>query len=115
MTEIRAAARSALGKRKVVGAGKWAVGNNGDDLFAVTRRCRHLGADLAAGGIDPAGCLVCPWHQSAYDVTTGRMVRGPQGMFAKVPGLGFAFRTLTRVLPLGRGTVVERDGDVYVS
>ena len=60
------------------------------------------------------GRLVCPWHQSAYDVTTGRMVRGPQGIFAKVPGLGWAFQTLTRVLPLLRGQVVERDGCLYV-
>ena len=106
--------KKSLGKRKVVGAGKWAVGNTGEDLFAVTRRCRHLGADLASGGIDKDGCLVCPWHQSAYDVSTGRMVRGPQGVFAKVPGLGFAFKTLTRVLPLGRGTVTEDGTDVVV-
>ncbi len=115
MSEQRVAASKDLKARKVVGAGKYAVGNTGKDLFAVTRRCRHLGADLANGGVDKDGCLVCPWHQSAYDVKTGRMVRGPQGIFAKIPGLGWGFKTLTRVLPLGRGTVVERDGDVYVS
>lgn len=115
MSEQRVAASKDLKARKVVGAGKYAVGNTGKELFAVTRRCRHLGADLANGAIDKDGCLVCPWHQSAYDVKTGRMVRGPQGIFAKIPGLGWGFKTLTRVLPLGRGTVVERDGDVYVS
>lgn len=52
----------------------------------VTRRCRHLGADLANGSIDADGCLVCPWHQSKYDVRTGRMVRGPQGIFARCLG-----------------------------
>jgi hypothetical protein len=31
----------------VTGAGKWAVGNAKGDVFAVTRRCRHLYADLA--------------------------------------------------------------------
>lgn len=98
----------------VVGAGKYAVGNAGGDYFAVTRRCRHFGADLAAGTIDEDGCLVCPWHHSKYDVSTGRMVRGPQGIFAKVPGLGTAFRALTRVLPLGRAKVTVRDGDVYL-
>jgi nitrite reductase/ring-hydroxylating ferredoxin subunit len=118
MSGRRVAASKDLPPRKVVGAGRYAVGNTGTEggeLFAVTRRCRHLGADLANGGIDKQGCLVCPWHRSAYDVTTGRMVRGPQGVFAKVPGLGFAFRALTRVLPLGRGTVTVRDGDVFVS
>jgi nitrite reductase/ring-hydroxylating ferredoxin subunit len=97
-----------------VGVGPYAVGNARGDRFAVTRRCRHLGADLAEGSIDAHGCLVCPWHQAAYDVSSGRMVRGPQGIFAKIPGLGLGFRLLTRVLPLGRGRVTERDGAVYV-
>ena len=98
----------------VVGSGKHAVGNAGGDYFAVTRRCRHLGADLAGGTIDPDGCLVCPWHQSKYDVSSGRMVRGPQGVFAKVPGLGAAFKALTRVLPLGRAAVTVRDGELHL-
>jgi nitrite reductase/ring-hydroxylating ferredoxin subunit len=98
----------------VVEAGKYAVGNAGGEYFAVTRRCRHLGANLADGTIDADGCLVCPWHQSKYDVSTGRMVRGPQGFFAKVPGLGAAFMALTKVLPLGRGAVSVRDDDLYV-
>jgi len=51
------------------------VGNAGGELFAVTRRCRHLYADLAKGRIDKDGCLVCPWHASKYDVKTGRMLR----------------------------------------
>ena len=98
----------------VTGAGRYAVGNADGELFAVTRRCRHLYADLADGAIDDSGCLVCPWHGAEYDVGSGRMVRGPQGIFAKIPGLGFAFKSLTRVLPLGRGTVSERDGTLYV-
>lgn len=98
----------------VKGAGRYAVGNADGELFAVTRRCRHLYADLAKGSIDDSGCLVCPWHGSKYDVKTGRMVRGPQGIFAKIPGLDAAFKALTLVLPLGRGTVVDRDGTLFV-
>jgi nitrite reductase/ring-hydroxylating ferredoxin subunit len=99
---------------KVTGAGIWAVGNVGGDYFAVTRRCRHLYADLARGHIAKDGCLVCPWHGSKYDVKTGRMVRGPQGIFRRIPGLSRSFILLTRVLPLGRGRVVERDGMLFV-
>ncbi len=54
----------------VSGPGGYAVGNNGA-YFTVSRRCRHLGADLAGGSIDSEGCLFCPWHQSRYDVTAG--------------------------------------------
>lgn len=114
MTTKRVAAESDLPPGTVVGEGRYAVGNAGGEYFAVTRRCRHLRADLAGGSIDADGCLVCPWHQSKYDVSTGRMVRGPQGVFAKIPGLGAAFMALTKVLPLGRGTVSVRDGDVYL-
>ena len=98
----------------VVGHEGWAVGNNGTP-FAVSRRCRHLRADLAGGSIDADGCLVCPWHQATYDVATGRMLRGPQGIFAKIPGFGTVVKTLTAVLPLRRGRVEERNGDLYVS
>ncbi|WP_347059114.1 Rieske 2Fe-2S domain-containing protein [Blastococcus sp. HT6-30] len=65
--------------------GDWAVGNRGpgpdggDRYFAVSRRCRHQLADLAEGSVDADGCLVCPWHQSRYDVRTGEMVEGPRG------------------------------------
>ena len=98
----------------VTGAGRWAVGSNGD-YFAVTRRCRHLRADLAEGTVDRNGCLVCPWHRAKYDVTTGRMVRGPRGIFARIPGLGLAFQALTTVLPLGRGSVLVRDAQLWVT
>jgi nitrite reductase/ring-hydroxylating ferredoxin subunit len=111
-TEIGEA--SELTPGTVKGAGRYAAGNSGGELFAVTRRCRHLAADLANGSIAADGCLVCPWHGSKYDVGTGRMVRGPQGIFAKVPGLGTAFKLMTRVVPLGRGKVVERDGTLFV-
>jgi nitrite reductase/ring-hydroxylating ferredoxin subunit len=99
---------------QVMGCGPFAVGNVDGELFAVSRRCRHLGADLAKGHLDEQGRLVCPWHQSAYDVGSGQMVRGPQGLYAKVPGLDWVFRRLTRVLPLRRGAVTERDGRLYV-
>jgi nitrite reductase/ring-hydroxylating ferredoxin subunit len=112
--EIVVGPTSELGPGRVVGAGSWAVGNAGGTYFAVSRRCRHLGADLAKGSIDDEGCLVCPWHESRYDVKTGRMVRGPQGIYAKVPGLGAANKLLTRVLPLRRTKIAERDGTLYV-
>lgn len=104
---------SSVPEGTVIGVEEYAVGNNGD-YFAVGRRCRHLRADLAGGSIDPDGCLVCPWHGAKYDVSTGRMVRGPQGIFAKIPGLGAGFTALTHVLPLKRGTVEHRGPSLFV-
>jgi hypothetical protein len=42
------------------------------------------------------------------------MVRGPQGIFAKIPGLGASYKALTAVLPLRRRQVVERAGHIYL-
>ena len=97
----------------VTGSGGYAVGNNGD-YFAVSRRCRHLRADLADGSIDADGCLVCPWHRSKYDVRTGRMTRGPQGVFAKIPGFDAANIALTKVWPLRRGNVTVDGNELQV-
>ena len=94
-------------------AGPYAIGKIDGKYFAVTWRCRHLRADLAAGSMED-GRLVCPWHQSAYDVENGQMVRGPQQIFAKIPGLGTTFKMLTKVWPLGRGTVSVSGNDIVV-
>lgn len=97
----------------VIGVDGYAVGNNGD-YFAVGRTCRHLRADLAGGSIDADGCLVCPWHGATYDVGTGLMVRGPQGVFARIPGLGAGFKALTRLIPLKRGTIERHGPDLKI-
>jgi nitrite reductase/ring-hydroxylating ferredoxin subunit len=98
----------------VRGVGDWAVLNVDGRRYAVSRRCRHLRADLANGRVDDDGCLVCPWHQSVYDPVTGRMVVGPQAGFEKVPGLDTAFKLLTKLWPLRRAKVFERQGKVYL-
>ena len=98
-------------------AGPWAVGNRDGELFAVSRRCRHQLADLSQGTIDADGCLVCPWHQSTYDVTTGAMVEGPRGFLGyhgKAPGYAQVVRGYSRVLRLRVATVVRRGADVVV-
>ena len=85
MPEPDAVPAAELPPGRVRRVGDWAAGNRGpgpdgeDRYFAVSRRCRHQLADLAEGTVDADGCLVCPWHQSRYDVRTGEMVEGPRG------------------------------------
>ena len=98
-------------------AGSWAVGNRDGELFAVSRRCRHQLADLADGSIGADGCLVCPWHQSRYDVRTGEMVEGPRGFLAyhgPTPGYTQLVRAYGRILRLKVGRAMRRGGDVVV-
>ncbi|HWF56414.1 MAG TPA: Rieske (2Fe-2S) protein [Solirubrobacteraceae bacterium] len=114
MAEHDVGAAAELGPGTVRGAGPWVVVNVDGKRTALSRRCRHLRADLADGTIDADGCLVCPWHGARYDTETGRMLTGPQGVFAKIPGLDAFFTNLTKVAPLRRADVIERDGEVIV-
>ena len=95
----------------------WAVGRSGDADFAVSRRCRHQLADLSAGSVDSDGCLVCPWHQSRYDVRTGAMVSGPRGFLSyhgPTPGYTQLVLAYGRQLRLRVGRVVRAAGRVRV-
>jgi nitrite reductase/ring-hydroxylating ferredoxin subunit len=98
--------------------GDWAVGNRGDDrYFAVSRRCRHQLADLSEGTIDAEGCLVCPWHQSRYDVRTGEMVEGPRGFLGyhgPTPGYTQLVELLGRIARLRVRRAVRRGEDVVL-
>ena len=114
MADIEVCPASELPAGSIKGVGRWAVGNTGDEYFAVTRYCHHLCADLAKGSIDRRGQLVCPWHGARYDVRTGRMERGPQGVFVRLRISGLA-KAATTLLPLGRARVVEREGTLYVT
>jgi len=96
---------------QVVRAGPIAVANLGGTLHAVDRLCRHQGGDLGRGRLDGQGCLVCPWHFSAYDLTDGRMVRGPRGFLwlrRRIPGYDALVRAYARFLPLTRRPVARR-------
>ena len=98
-------------------AGPWAVGNRDGEPFAVSRRCRHQLADLSGGSIDADGCLVCPWHQSRYDVATGEMVEGPHGFLGyhgPTPGYTQLVRSYARVLRLRVASVVRRGAYVVI-
>lgn len=47
-----------------------------DGIRAVGEFCPHLAAPMADGWVD-RGKVVCPWHGSQFDPTSGEVVRGP--------------------------------------
>src|SRR5271157_6601100 len=67
--------------------GALAVGLSAGEPFAVSNRCRHLFASLGEGRVADDGCLQCPWHAARFDVRTGAMTRGPQGVFKPLAGV----------------------------
>jgi len=53
-----------------------AVYNVGGTFYATQHDCTHEGGPLSEG--DLQGTLItCPWHGSRFDVTSGKLVRGP--------------------------------------
>jgi nitrite reductase/ring-hydroxylating ferredoxin subunit len=48
----------------------------GDGLVAVDAECPHEGASLAEGSLDD-GCVVCPWHQYRFELSSGRCLTDP--------------------------------------
>jgi 3-phenylpropionate/trans-cinnamate dioxygenase ferredoxin subunit len=116
--EFRLVARADLGDSAVVPVetphGRLAVGIAGGELFAVSDRCRHLGASLGKGEVSDDGCLECPWHHARYNVGTGEMTRGPQGA-AFAPVRGAVKRAANLAAKLKRYPVVERDGVLYLA
>lgn len=117
MTETPSVPAAELTPGQVRRAGGWAIGNSEGDLFAVSRRCRHQLADLSGGSIDADGCLVCPWHQARYDVTTGKMVEGPKGFFGyhgRTPGYTQVVRAYSQVLRLRVAQVVRLGAEVVI-
>jgi 3-phenylpropionate/trans-cinnamate dioxygenase ferredoxin component len=98
-------------------AGQWAVTNAGGRFGAVSRRCRHQFADLAEGSVDAEGCLVCPWHQSRYDLHTGEMVSGPRGFLGyhgPAPVYSGLVRRFGQLVRLRVRRAVRRGDDVVV-
>lgn len=47
-----------------------------DRVVAYADRCTHRGAPLHEGTVED-GCVVCPWHDSAFDLQDGSVARGP--------------------------------------
>jgi 3-phenylpropionate/trans-cinnamate dioxygenase ferredoxin component len=91
--------------------GALAVGISAGKPFAVSNRCRHLFASLGKGHVTDDGCLQCPWHAALYDVSTGAMVRGPQGAFKPLAG---AVKATTGARSLKTFPVEVRDGAIWL-
>jgi len=91
--------------------GDLAVGLSAGKPFAVSNRCRHLLASLGTGHVTDDGCLECPWHAARYDVGTGKMVRGPQGVFKPLAG---AVKATTGARALETYPVELRDRAIWL-
>lgn len=62
--------------RLQVGGQRVAVYNVNGTFYATQHDCTHEGGPLSEGDLQGT-VITCPWHGSRFDVSTGKMVRGP--------------------------------------
>jgi uncharacterized membrane protein/nitrite reductase/ring-hydroxylating ferredoxin subunit len=48
----------------------------GRDIYAVQEFCTHRCGPLSEGAVED-GQIRCPWHNSCFDIATGKVTRGP--------------------------------------
>jgi nitrite reductase/ring-hydroxylating ferredoxin subunit len=85
-------------------------------LHAVRNRCTHLPVPLDRGKVED-GTVVCPLHNSRFDLCTGQNLEWVTGVAGvKVP------KVASRIISLGASPrdlatyeVVEEDGQVFVT
>lgn len=53
-----------------------AVFNVGGTFYAIANACTHVGGPLGEGRLEGT-TVTCPWHGSQFDVTSGRVLKGP--------------------------------------
>jgi nitrite reductase/ring-hydroxylating ferredoxin subunit/uncharacterized membrane protein len=77
-TTVLAEAELAEGELRRVSAGEASVLLVREDgqIHALANTCSHAGGPLDEGELAD-GCVVCPWHGSAFRLTDGHIVRGP--------------------------------------
>ena len=99
MAEFTVTALDQLGNREIaafdVSGNRIAIASVGGAFYAFGDTCRHQGCSLAEGDLE--GTIVtCPCHGSQFDVTTGKVLRGP----AREPVRSYPVRLETGALPV---------------
>lgn len=85
-------------------------------IHAAIDRCPHMGMSLAKGRIDE-GVVTCPWHNSRFDLCTGRNMDWASA-FLGVPLPGWTHKMLAMgksPAPLQMLAAEESGGEVYVT
>ena len=52
-------------------------------VYAVARKCPHMGADLCGGKITD-GAIVCPKHRASFAIATGKPIASAKILFLKM-------------------------------
>jgi nitrite reductase/ring-hydroxylating ferredoxin subunit len=111
-TKVLAADALASGTRQVVKVGKRNILllNHENQLYAVDNICPHLKRPLKDGKITETGAIVCPTHQSAFDLRTGEV----QTWCPFPPGIGKLLSFISQEKTLPVFPLEVKEGSIWV-
>ena len=85
-------------------------------VYAAVDRCPHMGLSLAKGKIEE-GVVTCPWHNSRFDLCTGKNMDWASA-FLGVPMPKWTHKALAMgkaPAPLRTAVAEEANGEVFVT
>lgn len=87
------------GQLRCVSAGgkKLVLANLAGKYCCLDNECTHTGGPLCEGSIDGKGGITCPWHGSAFNAKSGKVLQGPA------------------IEPVKSYKVTEKNGELFVS
>ncbi|BCX03568.1 MAG: hypothetical protein KatS3mg053_1506 [Candidatus Roseilinea sp.] len=91
------------------------VARVGERYCAVVNKCPHLGLPIAGGKVEN-GVITCPFHNSRFDMCTGKNLDWVQGVVGvKLPEWSRRIIALGKEpTPIQSFNVTEEDGKLFV-
>ncbi|MBD2501543.1 Rieske (2Fe-2S) protein [Anabaena azotica] len=84
--------------------------NHNNQVFAIENSCPHLKLPLQKGKITDEGAIVCPFHRSAFDLTTGN----PTTWTPFPPGIGKVMGMISKEKGLSVFPTRVEEGSIWV-
>jgi nitrite reductase/ring-hydroxylating ferredoxin subunit len=91
------------------------VARVGEGYCAVVNKCPHMGLPVAGGKLE-GDAIVCPWHNSKFELCTGKNLDWVPGVVGvKLPDWSRKIVALGKEPhPIQSFTVTEEDGRLFV-
>jgi nitrite reductase/ring-hydroxylating ferredoxin subunit len=92
------------------------VAKIGDGYCGVINKCPHMGLPIAGGKLE-GNAIVCPWHNSKFDMCSGKNLDWVTGVVGvKLPSWSRKIVALGKEpAPIQSFTVTEEEGKLFVN
>ncbi|MBW4561286.1 MAG: Rieske (2Fe-2S) protein [Mojavia pulchra JT2-VF2] len=99
-------------ERKVVKVEKHAILliHHNNQIYAVANSCPHMKLPMQKGKITDNGAIVCPFHRSAFDLSSGN----PTEWITFPPGLGKVMGMISKEKTLPVFPIRVEEGSIWV-